>query len=81
MLAWALLFADEPRDALAAAQKTAERERLLATLHEKVRRPLEGTEGLAPVQMRRLLDQLGSEMERLELAFERLPQIGLVAER
>jgi molecular chaperone DnaK len=87
VVVWASLLESKLRDFVPSAAdevrqlQTAERDRLLATLHEKVRRPLEGTEGLAPVQMRRLLDQLGSEMERLELAFERLPQIGLVAER
>ena len=87
VVVWASLLESKLRDFVPSAAdevrqlQTAERDRLLATLQEKVRRPLEGTEGVAPVQLRRLLDQLGSEMERLELAFERLPQIGLVAER
>ncbi|MCB9599977.1 MAG: Hsp70 family protein [Sandaracinus sp.] len=84
---WASVLESKLRDFVPSAAdevrelQRAERDRLIASLQEKVRRPLEGAQGMPPVELRRLLDRLNPEMERIELAFERLPQIGLVAER
>ena len=86
-MVWASVLESKLRDFVPSAAdevrelQRAERDRLIASLQEKVRRPLEGAQGMPPVELRRLLDRLNPEMERIELAFERLPQIGLVAER
>lgn len=61
-----------------------ERDRLLETLRGKVAGPiarLESDEALSAQETRRLLDQCGAELERLETAVERLPSLGLVTER
>jgi molecular chaperone DnaK len=71
--------ADEVR-----AMQIAERDRLLAQLRDKVVAPLgalkvdEGTDAAA---LRRRLDQLSSELNRVEGALERIPSLGLVTER
>lgn len=71
--------ADEVR-----AMQIAERDRLLAALREKVTAPLvslkidEGTDAAA---VRRKLEQVASELNRIEGALERIPSLGLVTER
>ena len=65
------------------ALQLGERDRLLASLESKVLAPL-GTlkvDGGTPAGLRRELDRIGSELERLDAALERLPSIGLVTER
>ncbi|UQA58439.1 Hsp70 family protein [Polyangium aurulentum] len=62
----------------------AERDRLLATLHEKTLVPLstlsfEGGGDTAP--LRRRLEAIHAETARIEQAFERIPSLGLVTER
>jgi len=61
-----------------------ERDRLLALVREKVNDPLarvEGGEVADVTEVRRILDQIGAELERVETAAERLPSLGLVTER
>ncbi|MDQ3036965.1 MAG: Hsp70 family protein [Myxococcota bacterium] len=62
----------------------AERDRLLGALQQKIRGPLESIGGeSAPGahELRRQLDGLSSELERIENALERLPSIGVVTDR
>jgi molecular chaperone DnaK len=61
-----------------------ERDRLLAVVRERVNDPLDKVErGEVPdvAEVRRILDQCGAELERVETAAERLPSLGLVTER
>lgn len=61
-----------------------ERDRLLAVVRERVNEPLDKVErGEVPdvAEVRRILDQCGAELERVETAAERLPSLGLVTER
>jgi len=62
----------------------AERDRLLGTLKEKVSEPLRALGGDEPVgaqEARRRLDQIVSELDRIDAALEKLPSLGLVTER
>jgi molecular chaperone DnaK len=62
----------------------AERDRLLGVLREKVMSPLgslkvdDSTDSSA---VRRKLEQIASELNRIESALERIPSLGLVTER
>ena len=65
------------------AMQIAERDRLLAALAEKVTKPvaglkIDGDNDAAAV--RRMLEQVTAELERIEAALERIPSIGLVTE-
>ncbi len=64
------------------ALQEAERARLLSILGERVGKPLDSlpADGSAS-DLRRVLDQARAELERTEIALERLPQIGVVSER
>ncbi len=62
--------------------QVAERNRLLASLREKVVQPLEAAgQNSTVASMRQSIDAVSSELERIEHGLERLPQIGLVTER
>jgi molecular chaperone DnaK len=66
------------------ARQLAERDRLLEGLRAKVATPLEGlatVEGEDPAALRRRLEAMSAELERIEGAVERLPSLGLVTER
>jgi len=65
------------------ALQVAERDRLLTTLREKVTGPLSklSLEGTPAGTIRRSIDQMSAELDRVEASIERLPQIGLVTER
>ncbi|MEM1416375.1 MAG: Hsp70 family protein [Myxococcota bacterium] len=64
------------------ALQLAERDRLLASLEERVLTPLDSLgSGMSPAALRQGLDRLRAELERIESGTERLPQIGLVSER
>ena len=66
------------------APQSRERDRLLAIVRERVNEPLDKVErGEVPdvAEVRRILDQCGAELERVETAAERLPSLGLVTER
>ncbi len=65
------------------AMQAAEQKRLAAWLEEKVNRPLhalEVREGQSAA-LRRALDQINGELERVENALERIPSLGLVTDR
>ncbi|MBX3250243.1 MAG: Hsp70 family protein [Myxococcales bacterium] len=84
---WASLLEGQLRDFVPSAAEevralqVGERDRLLGVLFENVRAPLDTLGSGTASDIRRGLDQVGAELERLELAFERLPQIGLVTDR
>ena len=59
----------------------AERDRLLGALRERAQAPLEGSTPGGAHDVRRQLDQIASELDRIENALERLPSIGLVTDR
>ena len=64
--------------------QVAERDRLLETLRQKVDAPLRelgGDEPLGAQEARRRLDQIVSELDRIDAALEKLPSLGLVTER
>lgn len=62
--------------------QVAERNRLLASLRQKVVQPLEAVgENTSVASLRQSIDTVSSELERIEHGLERLPQIGLVTER
>lgn len=63
--------------------QTAERDRLLLSLKEKVVGPVSklDLQSTPPSTLRRTLDQARAELERIEIGAERLPQLGLVTER
>jgi molecular chaperone DnaK len=66
------------------AIQLAERDRLLETLRVKVSDPLRQLGGDEPVdaqEARRRLDQIVSELDRIDSALEKLPSLGLVTER
>jgi len=65
------------------ALQTAERDKLLASLHEKVLEPLKllGAETSDAAALRRKLEGINAETSRIETALERLPSLGLVTER
>ena len=66
------------------AIQTKERDRLLEVLRSKVDGPLgkvESQELKEPNEVRRALEQVFTEIERVEAAAERLPSLGLVTER
>jgi molecular chaperone DnaK len=64
------------------ALQLAERDRLLTIVTQKVKKPVEalGAGGDAS-STRRALDLADAELDRVSTAFERLPSLGLVAER
>ncbi|HEY8430766.1 MAG TPA: Hsp70 family protein [Sandaracinaceae bacterium] len=70
--------ADEVRE-----MQLAERDRLLAALEQNATVPLSrlGAENLEPHEVRRQLDRIFAEIERIDVALERLPSIGLVTDR
>ncbi len=73
--------ADEVR-----AMQIAEQKRLADWLREKAVQPLSEVEGTeAPAgdmsELRRKLDKVATELERIEAAIERIPSIGLVTDR
>lgn len=71
--------ADEVRELQATEQR-----RLLEWLRDKAHRPLEPLEVGAEADaaaLRRTLDQVNAELERIELALERIPSLGLVTDR
>jgi len=61
----------------------AEKERLVAWLREKCSRPLAAASGgeRDVAETRRTLEQVASELERIQAALERIPSIGLVTDR
>jgi hypothetical protein len=61
----------------------AERDRLVSALVERVKKPLESAtvDAESPHEVRRRLDAISAELERIANALERLPSIGLVTER
>ena len=61
----------------------AERDKLLASLHEKVLEPMKtlGSDTADPAAIRRKLEGMNAETSRIETALERLPSLGLVTER
>ncbi len=67
------------------AMQLAERGRLLAWLKEKAGAPLDAATAADPAkdaqETRRALDQIATELERIEGALERVPSIGLVTDR
>ena len=66
------------------AVQAAERDRLLSVVADKVDPALarvESGEITDVSDMRRLIEQSAAELERVEAAYERLPSLGLVAER
>jgi molecular chaperone DnaK len=66
------------------AMQIAERDRLLGVLKDKVAKPLGSLsidEDVDAAALRRQLDQVDAEIERIESALERIPSIGLVTER
>jgi molecular chaperone DnaK len=65
------------------AMQLAERDRLEATLAEKVSAPLArlGGENLDPQELRRRIDRILAELDRIDAALEKLPSLGLVTER
>ncbi len=60
-----------------------ERDRLLATLAQKVTEPLSrlSGDGTDPQEVRRALDRIVAELDRIDAALEKLPALGLVTER
>jgi molecular chaperone DnaK len=71
--------ADEVR-----AMQLVERDRLLASLKEKVQAPIQGLsvgDEADNAAARRKLEQVSSELSRIEAALERIPSLGLVTER
>ncbi len=60
-----------------------ERDRLSAALQQRIVSKIDGlsVEATPANVLRRALDQVGDELERIETALERLPQLGLVSER
>jgi molecular chaperone DnaK len=61
----------------------AERDRLLARLEDKVKQPLEGLQiddNTSMADVRRRLERAAAELERIEVAVERIPSLGLVTE-
>ncbi len=60
-----------------------ERDRLLASLEHKVTTPLSRLtgEGVDAQEIRRQLDRIVTELERIDVALEKLPSMGLVTER
>jgi molecular chaperone DnaK len=69
--------ADEVR-----TMQLAERDRLLTSLSAKVSEPLAKLSADAdPQEIRRSLDRIMSELDRIDGALERLPSLGLVTER
>jgi len=70
--------ADEVR-----ALQIAEQERLATWLRDKVKAPLAAidVERADAAEVRRRLDTIASELERIEAAIERIPSIGLVTDR
>ena len=65
------------------AVQLAEKERLATWLREKCSARLAGAsaEGIDVAEARRTIEQVAAELERIEAAFERIPQIGLVTDR
>jgi molecular chaperone DnaK len=66
------------------AMQLVERERLLASLKEKVQAPIQGLsvgDEADNAAARRKLEQVSSELSRIEAALERIPSLGLVTER
>ncbi|MEM9069129.1 MAG: Hsp70 family protein [Myxococcota bacterium] len=64
------------------AMQTSERDRLLLSLKQDVATQLDSVNGTTPATaLRRTLDRVRAELERIELGLERLPQMGLVTER
>jgi molecular chaperone DnaK len=66
------------------ALQLAERDRLLASLRERVARPIEDARSLEtsdPGEARRKLDAASAEIDRIEAALARVPSLGLVTER
>ncbi|WP_394822158.1 Hsp70 family protein [Pendulispora albinea] len=62
--------------------QVAEKERLTAWLREKCAKPLAALDGNGDAaQTRRTLEQVASELERIQAALERIPSIGLVTDR
>jgi len=60
----------------------SERDRLAATIREKIRPALDALpETARPIDLRRDLERIHDELTRLETAFERLPSLGLVTDR
>ncbi len=65
------------------ALQYAERDRLLAQLSERVRKPLETLQvddDHSAADVRRRLERAAAELERIEAAVERIPSLGLVTE-
>ncbi len=60
-----------------------ERDRLLGSLEQKVTAPLTRltAEGVDAQEVRRQLDRIVAELERIDIALEKLPSMGLVTER
>ena len=61
----------------------AERDRLLAILDGKVNKELEGleiTDGTNADAVRRKLEKVAAELDRIDVALERIPSLGLVTE-
>jgi hypothetical protein len=76
-------FVMSSTDAVRLVQE-AERDRLLSVIAAKVAPPLEriaAGEITDPAEVRRAVEQCAAELERIEAAAERLPSLGLVAER
>lgn len=70
--------ADEVRDL-----QIAERDRLLAILETKVNKELDGlevTEDSDANAVRRTLDKISAELDRIDVALERIPSLGVVTE-
>ncbi len=66
------------------AMQLLEQTRISSWLREKATTPLTGlgsTEAPDTTALRRQLDQIASELERIESAIERIPSIGLVTDR
>jgi molecular chaperone DnaK len=61
----------------------AERDRLFSALQQKVASPLSrlGGDAVDPQEVRRQLDHIVNELERIDAALEKLPSMGLVTER
>ena len=63
-------------------RQLAERDRLAQQVETSIKPKVESLSSeTGPKLLRRTLDQIGDELERIEVALERLPQLGLVSER
>lgn len=65
------------------AMQTAEQARIQGWLADTVAKPLRALkeEKKEPADMRRALERIDAELDRIEVAVERVPQIGLVTDR